>query len=76
MPVGVDSGDWRATVNFKWDGKNISGAVCGDMDITQEVKGDVWSDRYAVAGGHGADRLGAADPGRTGLPARPDQAAG
>jgi hypothetical protein len=50
MPVGVDTGDWRATINFKWDGKNVSGAVCGDLDITQEMTGGVWPDRYAVAG--------------------------
>ena len=51
MPVSIVSGSGRATINFKWDGKNISGAVCGDQDITQEVKGGVWPDRYPVAGG-------------------------
>lgn len=50
LPVDVDSGDWRATLNFKWDGKNISGAVCGDLDITQEMTGGVRPDRYDVAG--------------------------
>lgn len=50
LPVGVDSGNWWTTVNFKWKGKNISGAVCGNLDITQEVKGSVWPDSYAVAG--------------------------
>lgn len=50
MPFGIDSGDWRAAVNFKWDGKNISGAVCGDLDITLEMEGGIWPDRYTLAG--------------------------
>jgi hypothetical protein len=50
MPVGVVSGDWRSTVNFVWDGRNIGGAVCGDQTITQQVRGGVWPDRYAVGG--------------------------
>jgi len=50
MPVGIDSGNWRAAVNFKWDGKNISGAVCGDLDITRGMDGGIWPDRYTLAG--------------------------
>jgi len=51
MPVTVASGSGRATINFKWDGKNVSGAVCGDMEITQEVSGGVKPASYPVAGG-------------------------
>lgn len=51
LPVTVASGTGRATIHFKWDGKNVSGAVCGDMEITQQVEGDVRPDRYPVAGG-------------------------
>jgi hypothetical protein len=51
MPVTVASGSGRATINFKWDGKNVSGAVCGDMEITQEVSGGVKPANYPVAGG-------------------------
>lgn len=50
MPVGVVSGDWRSTLTFAWDAKNIGGAVCGDQTITQQVRGGVRPDRYAVAG--------------------------
>jgi hypothetical protein len=50
MPVHVVSGSGRATIDFKWDGKNVSGAVCGDMDITQEVSGGVKPASYPVAG--------------------------
>jgi hypothetical protein len=51
LPVKVASGSGRATINFKWDGKNVSGAVCGDMEITQEVSGGVKPADYPVSGG-------------------------
>ena len=50
LPVQVVSGSGRATIDFKWDGKNVSGAVCGDMDINQEVSGGVKPASYPVAG--------------------------
>jgi hypothetical protein len=51
LPVSVVSGSGRATVNFDWDGKNVSGAVCGDMSVSQEVSGGVKPASYAVSGG-------------------------
>jgi hypothetical protein len=50
MPVAVTSGSGNATINFKWDGKNVSGAVCGDMEITQDVSGGVKPASYPVSG--------------------------
>jgi hypothetical protein len=50
LPVRVVSGSGRATIDFKWDGKNVSGAVCGDMEITQDVSGGVKPENYPVAG--------------------------
>jgi hypothetical protein len=50
LPVQVASGTGRATIDFVWDGKNISGAVCGDMEITQEVSGSVKPSDYKVEG--------------------------
>ena len=50
LPVQVVSGTGDATIDFKWDGKNVSGAVCGDMDIHQKVSGSVKPDRYPVQG--------------------------
>lgn len=41
LPVKVVSGQGKATIHFKWDGKNVSGAVCGDMDVTRDVGGSV-----------------------------------
>jgi len=50
LPVQVASGIGRATVEFDWDGKNVSGGVCGDMHIRQEVSGSVRPARYPVQG--------------------------
>jgi hypothetical protein len=50
MPVQVTSGQGDATIDFKWDGKNVSGAVCGDMEIQQKVSGTVKPDSYPVSG--------------------------
>lgn len=51
LPVRVASGTGDATIDFKWDGKNVSGAVCGDMKITQKVSGSVKPAGYSVSGG-------------------------
>jgi hypothetical protein len=51
LPVEIASGSGDATIHFVWDGKNISGAVCGDMDVTETVGGDVKPDSYPVSGG-------------------------
>ena len=37
LPIQIASGSGDATIHFVWDGKNISGAVCGDMDVTETV---------------------------------------
>jgi hypothetical protein len=49
--VTIVSGTGRATLHFKWDGKNVAGATCGDLEVTQEVSGGVRPDTYPVAGG-------------------------
>lgn len=50
LPVKVASGTGNADIAFKWDGKNVSGAVCGDMEVNQQVAGHVKPDEYAVSG--------------------------
>jgi hypothetical protein len=50
MPVTVASGTGNATINFKWDGKGMSDAVCGDMEITRDVSGGVKPASYPVSG--------------------------
>jgi hypothetical protein len=50
LPVRIASGTGTARINFRWDGKNISGAVCGDMEVNEDVAGTVKPDEYAVSG--------------------------
>jgi hypothetical protein len=50
LPVRLASGGGDATIDFEWDGKNISGAVCGDMTITEKVSGGVEPEEYTVRG--------------------------
>ncbi len=51
LPVTVASGSGKATIHFKWDGKNVAGATCGDLDVTREISGGVKPDSYPVSGG-------------------------
>lgn len=41
LPVSLASGAGRATLHFRWDGRKLAGAVCGDLDLTREVEGSV-----------------------------------
>jgi hypothetical protein len=50
LPISVASGTGEASVRFKWDGKNVGGAVCGDLDVTREVNGGVKPATYPVRG--------------------------
>jgi hypothetical protein len=50
MPVTVTEGHGEASIHFVWDGKNVAGATCGDMDITQKVSGSVIPSEYVVSG--------------------------
>jgi hypothetical protein len=50
LPITVTEGHGEATVHFVWDGKNVAGATCGDMDITQKVSGSVIPSEYVVSG--------------------------
>jgi hypothetical protein len=51
LPVTVVSGSGSATIHFKWDGKNVAGATCGDLEVTHEVSGGVRPATYPVRGG-------------------------
>jgi hypothetical protein len=50
MPVTIASGGGNATIHFKWDGKGVSDAVCGDLDVTEDVGGGVKPASYPVSG--------------------------
>jgi hypothetical protein len=50
LPVRVASGSGNANIKFKWDGRNVSGAMCGDMEVNQDVAGSVKPEEYPVSG--------------------------
>jgi hypothetical protein len=50
LPVRLASGRGSARIAFQWDGKNVSDAVCGDMEIDRRVSGSVKPGSYAVSG--------------------------
>ena len=50
LPVQVASGSGTANIDFVWDGKNVSGAVCGDMKVNENVGGSVKPSQYPVSG--------------------------
>jgi hypothetical protein len=50
MPLSIAAGTGTATITFAWDGRNVSGAVCGDMTVTQVVTGAVRPRTYPVSG--------------------------
>jgi hypothetical protein len=51
LPVSIASGSGKATIHFKWDGKGVAGATCGDLDVTRDVNGGVRPDTYPLSGG-------------------------
>ncbi len=51
LPVAVESGAGHATLHFVWEGKNVSGAVCGDLDVRQVVSGRVRPESFLIRGG-------------------------
>jgi hypothetical protein len=50
LPVEVVEGAGQATVHVFWKGRNVAGAVCGDLDATERVSGRVKTARYVLAG--------------------------
>lgn len=50
VPVRLDAGTGRATVQFTWDGRSVAGAVCGDMTVVETVTGRVVPRTYPVSG--------------------------
>ena len=50
LPLTVAAGTGTATIDFAWNGRNISGAVCGDMTVRQVVSGSVRPRTYPIAG--------------------------
>ncbi len=49
-PIRVVSGTGSAAINYQWDGRNISGMVCGDMELKETVTGTVTPATYRLTG--------------------------
>ena len=41
LPVSVESGDVKASLNFKWDGRKLAGIVCGDLTSDHDLRARV-----------------------------------
>ena len=41
LPVAVEDGTGRARLRFKWDGRGVAGAVCGDFEVNHELTASV-----------------------------------
>jgi hypothetical protein len=50
LPVSIAKGTGEAIIHFAWDGKNVAGLTCGDLDVVQKVTGTVIPGNYVVAG--------------------------
>jgi hypothetical protein len=50
LPVTVREGRGEAVIHFIWNGKNVAGATCGDMDIRQRVDGTLVPAEYRMSG--------------------------
>src|SRR5262245_19519881 len=58
LPVTVTEGRGEAVINFVWNGKNVAGVTCGDMDIRQRVDGTLVPADYVLSGTLGFDLRG------------------
>jgi hypothetical protein len=50
LPVRVVEGSGDATVHLVWEGRNVAGAVCGDLDIQERITGDAIPAEYVLSG--------------------------
>ena len=53
LPITIKEGHGDATIHFVWNGKHVADLACGDLDITQNVSGDVIPADYVVKGALG-----------------------
>jgi len=50
LPVEVIEGTGEASIHVQWKGRNVAGAVCGDLDLRERVAGSVVRATYPLAG--------------------------
>ena len=69
LPGSAFEGEGRAFLRFKWDGRGIAGAMCGDLDVTHELQASVPLRSYGL---EGALRLRVDGPALVATPAFED----
>ena len=50
LPVALTTGSGRGVARFRWQGKGLAGAVCGDADLTREVASELAPRSYVLEG--------------------------
>lgn len=50
LPVELIEGTGDASVHVRWHGRNVAGAVCGDLDLRERVSGSVKPATYDLSG--------------------------
>jgi hypothetical protein len=50
LPVDLVEGSGEADVHVFWKGRNVAGAVCGDLDLRERVSGSVIRASYPLQG--------------------------
>lgn len=59
LPVSLTEGSARGRLRFRWDGRGVAGAVCGDVTAAGEIGGTIVPTVYTL---EGAFRLAAEGP--------------
>ena len=61
LPVSLAEGQGHADLRFQWDSKGLSAnLVCGDVDVTRSISGNVIPEDYTVTGEFGIKSSGEA----------------
>jgi hypothetical protein len=61
LPVSLAEGHGQADLRFQWDSKGLAAnMVCGDVDVTRSVTGNVIPEDYTVTGEFGIKSVGEA----------------
>jgi hypothetical protein len=50
VPVHLERGSGKATVDFRWDSRSIVNFICRDFEVTREIEGTVAHRDYPVSG--------------------------
>jgi hypothetical protein len=50
LPISLAQGEGRGTVRFRWDGRGVAGAICGDLEATGAIAGTVLPAVHTAAG--------------------------